>query len=192
MDREVTMSAVTDGRQGPQAERDPGHAQVERAAAGKTVEGADERSALDYLLGAPEPARYKVTVGYETPAGLKDLRFEFVAIDGRKIDKIELKHIDDRTGQMDKTAADMELVIEACDAIIDVETGKAVKPSSEEFRRVKPDLPPLASSIDALEARFGTQTGLIAGVARAIREANGWNADRVGKASRVLVAAAGN
>ena len=46
--------------------------------------------------------------------------------------------------------------------------------------------------VDALVARFGTQIGLLAGVASAIREAAGWNRERVGKASRVLVEAAGN
>lgn len=174
-----------------QSTDDPGRAAVERAAEGKELDAAQERSALDYLLGAPEPAKYKVTVQYETPAGLADLTFYFHALDGRRIDKIEQSHIDSNTAMMDKTAADYELVATACDAIED-ETGRKVAPKSEAFRTIKPDESPLASPVLALQARFGTQGGLIAGVARGIREAGGWSSERVGKASRVLVAAAGN
>jgi len=169
-----------------------GAAQIERAADGDALSPADERSALDFLLGTPEAARYKVTVAYETPAGMKDLIFRFKAMDGRKLDKIEQSHLDERTGMMDKISADAHLVSEAVYEIVDPETDKSVEPKSEAFRTMKEGEAPLASPIDAITARFGTQIGLIAGVASAIREAAGWDRDRVGKASRLLVDAAGN
>lgn len=184
---------MADSQQAATAARsdDAGVNAVERAAAGKSVGTEDERAALDFLLGTPEPAKYTVEADYETPAGMRKLTFHFVAMDGRKIDVIERRHISDKTQELDKISADAELVAEAVTAIED-ETGKKTKPTSEEFRTMKPGEAPLASSIDALNARFATQIGLLAGVASAIREAAGWNRDRVGKASRVLVTAAGN
>lgn len=171
---------------------DEGANAVGRAAGGAELKAGEERSALDWLLGAPEPARYTVEAEYDTPAGLKPLKVNFTAMDGSKLDKIEQSHISERTGVMDKGAADAELFIEAVTTIEDPDTGKSVKVGSEEFRTIKPGEPALASAIDALHVRFKTQPGVVAGVARAIREAAGWAPDRVGKASRVLVDAAGN
>lgn len=151
----------------------------------------EEVSALDYLLGAPGPPAYTVEVEFETDKGMAPLTFHFVGLDGRVIDKIEQANINDRTAIMDKTTADAELVIRACSKLTDA-TGKELVVNSEQFRVLKPGEPPLASPVDALFARFGTQAGLISGVATAIREAAGWDRDRVGKATRVLVDSAGN
>lgn len=171
---------------------DRGANAVRQAANGEELSGADERSALDFLLGAPTPAMYSVTVQYETEVGMLDLRFHWRAIDGRKLDEIEQRNISESSGQMDKAQADAELVAEAVTAIEDPKTGHKTSVRSDEFRTVKEGEPPLASAVDALQVRFGTQAGLIAGVARGIREAAGWKADRVGNASRVLVDAAEN
>lgn len=177
----------------PQQDNKPaGQSAVEAAGAERELSHDEERSALDWLLGAPAPASYYVNMEYDTPQGLKPLRVNFDAIDGSKLDKIEQSNINERTGTMNKAQADAELFIEAVTSIEDPETGKKTIPSSEEFRTIRPDQPPLASSIDALNVRFGKQPGLIAGVASAIREAAGWKADRVGQASRKLVEAAGN
>lgn len=183
--------AAAEQQRGPDSP-ERGALQIERAADGETLSPKDERSALDFLLGTPEPARYKVTVAYETPAGMKDLIFRFRAMDGRALDKIEQSHLNERTGMMDKISADSHLVAEAVYEIVDPETDAKVEPKSEKFRTIKEGEAPLASPIDAIGARFGTQIGLIAGVASAIREAAGWDRERVGKASRLLVDAAGN
>jgi hypothetical protein len=184
--------AQAPGTAGPQSGNDPGKPEITAAAQGKELDGEGERAALDYLLGTPTPAKYKVVVQYETPAGMKELEFHFRAMDGRKIDKIEQQNISQLTGVMDKLTADAQLVSEATDVIVDPETGMKIGPREERFRTIKEGEAPLASGIDAIQARFGTQIGLIAGVASAIREAAGWNRERVGKASRLLVDAAGN
>lgn len=188
------MAVGTDqqAQQDGSAGADKGRPEIERAAQGKALDGAQERSALEYLLGTPTPARYKVEVQFETEDGLKPLIFRFKAMDGRKIDKIEQANISQVTGVMDKLTADAQLVVEATDVIEDPETKVTIAVKDERFRTMKDGEQPLASTIDALEARFGTQIGLISGVASAIREAAGWNRERVGKASRLLVDAAGN
>jgi hypothetical protein len=194
MTEEVTMGDQ-ENQQGARAgtgTADAGAKAVERASNGKSLSQGAEKSALDYLLGAPAPAKYSVKVAFETDDGLKDLRVHFTAMDGRKLDEIEQKNISQATGVMDKASADAELMTEAVTSIEDPVTGKAIGVRSEAFRTVKDGEPPLASAVDALQVRFGSQLGLVAGVASAIREAAGWKADRVGKASRELVDAAGN
>lgn len=172
--------------------QDPGAAAIRKAGnPDATLTAGEELSAIDYLLGAPAPPQYTVEVQYETDAGMAPLTFHFTGLDGRQIDKIEQSNINERTGMMDKPSADAELVIAACSKLTDP-TNKALAITSEQFRTVTPDKPPLASTVDALHARFGRQAGLIAGVAGAIREVAGWKADRVGKANRALVDAAGN
>lgn len=171
---------------------DAGRAEVDAASNGTDLDDRQQRSALDYLLGTPKAATYKVLVQYETDGGIKELEFHFRALDGRKIDKIEQAAINERTGLMDKITADSQLVAEATDAIVDPESGAKVSVRDEKFLIIRPGDAPLAAPPDALLARFGTQIGLLAGVASAIREAAGWNRERVGKASRVLVDAAGN
>jgi hypothetical protein len=191
MTEEVTMG---DSSQGADAQTDdPGAKAVRKAADDEQrLSQGEERSALDYLLGAPEAAFYSTTVKYDTPEGLKDLRFHFKALDGRRLDKIEQSNVSQATGLMDKAQADAALVAEATTSIEDPATGHKTDIRSERFRTIKEGDPPLASTIDALHVRFGTQIGLIAGVAGAIREAAGWRGDRVGKAARELVDASGN
>lgn len=186
------MSESQQGQGPGKGTHDPGARAVQRAGDGAELNPAEERSALDYLLGAPAPALYTVEVQYETPRGLLPLRLHFAALDGKVLDKIEASNVSAATGVMDKAKADAELVCEAVSEIEDPATGRKTQLRSEEFRTVKSGEPPLASSIDALNFRFRKQPGLIAGVASAIREAAGWKADRVAKASRVLVDAAGN
>lgn len=171
---------------------DSGANAVQKASQGTELSAEEQRSALDFLLGAPEPAFYTVDLQFDTPQGLKPLRVKFKALDGRSIDKIEQSNISDATGKMDKPKADAELFAAAVVGIEDPDSARVIEVTSEDFRTIKPGDAPLASTTDALNVRFGKQAGLLAGVALAIREAAGWKSDRVGQASRVLVGAAGN
>lgn len=189
MIQEVTMAEAQKSE--PEQQPDAGRVAIDRAAAGQSVDAKQERGALDYLLGSAKPLAYTITVDYETEDGMKPLTFHFRGMDAGRIDKIEQEHIDDRTNVMDKIAADTALVYEATTKIVD-DAGGEIVPKDERFRSVKEGEPPLASGADAMRYRFGTQAGLLAGVATAIREKAGWDRERVGKASRLLVAAAGN
>lgn len=187
----MDVQTTDDSQQAVARTDDQGALAVERLRAGQRLDEAQERHALDWLLGAPQPAIYNVTVQWETPEGdLAPLTFQFRAMDGRRLDRLERDHVG-QDGRMDQINADAAIVAEACEFIAD-ETGRRVVLASDEFRTVRPDMPALASTVLALQARFGTQSALIAHVARAIREACGWSPDRVGRAERVLVTAAGN
>lgn len=169
---------------------------AEQAAISKAAERPGDvteeeaRGALSYLLGARKPLPYEVKTTYETEHGPKPLTFVIRQVDGRKIDAIEGRHRDRTTGILDQIGADVSVAAEGLIAIED-ESGARVAATSEEFRTVHPEQPPLASPIDALTARFATQLGILSGVAREVRRVSGWAPERVGQAERRLVDAAG-
>lgn len=161
----------------------------------------NEQDALDFLL-APKPARvYGVTVQYDTEAGLLPLTFVVRGTNGRKIDEIEQSYVSETTGRMDGLGASCALVAEAT-LYIEGLVGNKVELSDEKFLTLNrpnpedPDGPPLvtrlASPVEALEARFATQFGLLSGVAGEIRRISGYDPEKVGSARRRLVNAAGN
>jgi hypothetical protein len=163
--------------------------------------GENERDALDHLL-APKPARlYDVKVQYDTEDGLLPLVFVIRGVDGRKLDRIEQECVSDVTGRMDSMTADLRIVAEEGCAWLET-ARRSLRLESEEFRtmrRAKPDGEAgemetfvHASPVEALEARFKTQLGLISGVAQRVRRISGFDAERVGQANRRLVAASGN
>lgn len=159
----------------------------------------DERDALDFLL-APKPARlYSVKVEYDTEVGIRPLTFVIAALDGRKIDTIQQSYVNDSTGMLDKIGSDCALVVEAT-RFLEGMSGRQVTLDSREFltmRQPNPDKPggveefQLASPVEALEARFKTQIGLIAGVAAQLQQISGFDPRRVGMAQRRLVDAVG-
>lgn len=161
----------------------------------------NERDALDYLL-APKPARtYGVKVEYETDKGVEPLTFVIRAMDGRTIDSIEQRNVSESSGQLDAITANCELVAEACSGI-ESKSGRKVALDSDEFLTLQvpkqggangeTEPKRLASPALALEARFRTQIGVIAGVAREVRRMSGYDPTRVGQAQRRLVEASGN
>lgn len=176
-------------------------ASVEAYARGhEELTAENERDALDYLLAPKPPRLYDVKVEYETDTGTEPLTFVVRAMDGRKIDSIEQRNVSESTGQLDAITANCEVVAEACECI-ESKGGRQVKLDSEEFltlRVPKPDAPAetepkrLASPAMALEARFRTQLGVIAGVAREVRRMSGYDPNRVGQAQRRLIEASGN
>lgn len=158
----------------------------------------DERNALDFLLAPKAPRLYDVVVQYETEAGSRPMTFVVRGTDGRKLDAIEMSNVSEATGRIDQITADCQLVVES--TVFLEAGGRRVELSSEEFLTiVKPgkdgeadERIKLASPVDALEARFKTQLGLISGVSRQIRVVSGYDPARVGSANRRLVNAAGN
>jgi hypothetical protein len=158
----------------------------------------DERDALDFLL-APKPARlYNVPTEYETERGTMRLLFVIRGMDGRRIDSIEQANVSDSTGKLDATTAACQLVAEGT-AWLEGRPGHQVRMDSDEFLSLRvPDgeggmkVTRLASPADALEARFKTQLGLVAGVARELRRIAGYDPSKVGSAQRRLADAVGN
>lgn len=166
---------------------------------GLTVE--NERDALDYVLAPKAPRLYEVPVQFDTEDGLKSLVFVIRGVDGRKLDAIEMECVSDATGRVDQVTADLRIVAEL--GCVQLEAGgRAVKLTSPEFRTVRRPKPDgaadefetfeHASPVEALEARFKTQLGLVSGVARRVRMISGYDPERVGVARRRLVVASGN
>lgn len=159
----------------------------------------EERGALEFLLGAPSPKVYTVPVDFDPGEGaMAKLKWVVKALDGRRIDAVEERNRNEATGRLDQITADCELVAEATLFFSDI-TGRRVKPTDDEFLTVQmrrpgeaPEEVRMASPSDAIEARFRTQLGLVSGVAREVRRISAWDAERVGKAQRALVEAAGN
>lgn len=161
----------------------------------------DERDALDFLLAPKPPRLYGVTVQYDTEKGTLPLTFVIRGTDGRRIDAIEQLHVSETTGKVDAISAECQLVAEAT-VFLEGRPGHHVKLDSDEYLTVRKPKPEdegggfetvrLASPADAIEARFRTQLGLIAGVANHIRRISGYDPTRVGNAQRRLAAAVGN
>lgn len=156
----------------------------------------NERDALDYLLAPKPPRMYGVKVEYETEDGTRSLTFVIRGVNGRKIDDLEqanVKDTPDGARRMDQISADLALVAEGCLKLVTPK--QEVELRSESFRTIiRPGHDPLllASPAEALEARFGTQLGLVSGVAREIRRVSGYDPSKVGAAQRRLMDAAGN
>lgn len=156
----------------------------------------DERDALDFLLAPKPPRLYGVKVEYETEDGARDLTFVIRGVNGRKIDELEQAHVKespDGSQRVDQISSDLGLVAEGCVKLVTLK--QALDLRSERFRTILvPGKDPIlmASPAEALEARFGTQLGLISGVAREIRRVSGYDRSKVGAAQRRLMDAAGN
>lgn len=158
----------------------------------------NERDALDYILGPKPPREYDVKVEVETDAGPRPMTFVIRAMDGRKIDSIEQTHVSQATGVIDRFGADSEIVAEA---LVMLESPRRkVDPRSAEFLTMKVRNRDTdeeedfvhASPAEALLARYRTQLGLLAGVAREVRRVSGFDAGKVSEAKRRLIAASGN
>ena len=157
--------------------------EVRAAANGAQLTDEQERSALDWFLGASRVLEYDVPVEFETPAGMKKLVFHL-----RQLDDARMQEIDEENRQgdpaspfrkLDVSAFNAALVAEAFVYVVDPTTGQRRGP--EEVRGGVPALPM------AFQIRFKTQPGLLEGLAARIREKAGFGEDRVGTASRSLV-----
>lgn len=159
----------------------------------------NEKDALDFLLAPKPPRLYDVNVDYDTEDGARRVKFVIRGMNGRKIEEIESRHRNEATGALDQIGNDCELVATAT-VHLEGRPGHEVKLDSDEFLMLhirNPETGEMEESRAAappmaLEARFGTQLGLIAGVARQVRFISGYDATRVSSANRRLVRASGN
>lgn len=167
----------------PSPPEEDGKAALDRAAAGETIDGAEERSALDWLLGATRVLEYDVPVDYETPDGMKKLTFHIRQLDPDKIDEIENNNRkgDGPFARVDRYGFNVDLAAEATLYFTD-ESGRKVEPTSEEFRGGMP-----GGTAQALRVRFKGQGGIFAALSDEIQSVSGFSPDRVGTAQRVLV-----
>ena len=160
---------------------------VKQAAVGAKVSPDDERTALDWFLEPQRPLRYRTEVQFDTPQGQKPLVMVLRSIPQAEMERIEARN---RKGEgimaeYDDFQANVEIVGEAL-VMLETPTGQEIEPTDP---RVLSGLPSVA---EAMKARFYYQPGLLAGVSSEVRRISGWGSDRVGRAERILTAAAGN
>jgi hypothetical protein len=149
----------------------------------KGTDVAGERSALDWLLGATVQLPYTVSVKYDTPAGLKELIFGLHQVDDKRLQDLDQENRlgDPPFQKLDVGGFNAAAVAEACDYILDPDTGKQIDPKTEEFRGGVPSTP------IAFRIRFKNQPGLLEALAERIREKAGYGSERVGAAQRSVV-----
>jgi hypothetical protein len=175
-----------------------GREMLAHVAMGATLDPDEEKSALDWLLGDPVQIPHEIPFTYETPKGLKDMKFIMLQSDPSAIDKIEQRHV--VGGTMDQAAADLEIVATLCDAIAeadDKDGSKAIELTSSKFRTMRlkntqtneVEDHTFADPMQALDARFRGQQGVLMGVAREVRRVAGYDSSRVGLVQRRLVQA---
>ena len=160
---------------------------VKEAATGAKVSAEDERTALDWFLQPQRPLRYRAEVQFDTPQGLKPLVLVLRSLPQSEMERIETRN---RKGEgimaeYDDFQANVEIVGEAL-VSLEGPDGRSMEPTDP---RVLSGLPSVA---EAMKARFFYQPGLLSGVASEVRRISGWGSDRVGRAERILTAAAGN
>lgn len=158
--------------------------ELDAAASGEQITGAEEMSGLDWLLGATTALEYDVPVDYDTPHGMTQLTFRIRQLDPGVIDTIDAEHRkgDGPFSKLDVPAFNAALVEKGTLYIADA-TGKKTDPRSEQFRGQIP------SPAIAMGLRFKNQGGLLEGVADQIRRVSGYSNDRVGTAQRAVVEA---
>jgi hypothetical protein len=149
----------------------------------KSTDVAGERTALDWLLGATIPLPYTVKVDYDTPAGLKTLVFGMHQVDDGVLQRLDTENRlgDPPFQKLDVGGFNSAAVAEACDYILDLDTGRRIDPKSPEFRGGVPSTPM------AFRIRFKNQPGLLEQLTERIREKAGFGSERVGAAQRSVV-----
>lgn len=168
---------------------------VTKSAKGEKVNEEEERGALSFLLGAQRAPRYRVTVQYDTDDGRKELAWVLRALPAEKLDEIEKRNTKEggpgQLPQMDDQRIAAETIAEATVEIRDPVTGDSTNPREERFRR-QPDGEIIEDPAEVLHQRFYYQSGVLAALVGEVRSISGWGPDRVGRAQRVIVDAAGN
>lgn len=168
---------------------------IRAAADGDTsdVTVGGEKDGIYWLLQPARAMHWECRVDYDTPEGIRPLRWGIRSLDGKRIDDIEQRN---STGEgpfakVNQLTTNAELVAEASTIVRDSGSGRKIDLHSEEFRTT-PAGDVLASTAEALRLRMHFQSGLLAYLAEEVRRISGWSPDRVGQAQRVLVDAAGN
>lgn len=152
---------------------------------------ADEKDALDWLLGSKPAAQFDVVIQFDTPAGPLPLTFTLAAQDGRKLEKIDQRHVSETTGMLDEIGAACEIVAEATVGVSG-RPGHSIDLRSPEFLTMRvlnretgeEQDHRFASPAEAIEQRFRTQLGLVQGAANRVRKVSGYDVSRVGDPKR--------
>lgn len=152
-----------------------------------------EASVLSFLLGPPKAQVFGIPVDYDTDDGRRKLRFVVSQVRGDKIREIEKRWAKDGQlgplAELDDAKIAADTVWEALVAIQDPESpGEQVKKGDPAF--LDNGDGQMMSGADAIAQRFAYQFGVIELVAQEIRRISGWNPDRIGTASRMVVEAA--
>ena len=151
--------------------------------------GKQEKSAIAWLLGPVAPLPYHVDVKYDTPEGLKLLRFHMTQLDAAELEVIEKRN---RSG--DGPFAELNTRVYNAQ-VVTAATRYIEDPNAEDSRMEFTD-PAFRMGIPdpaiAVEKRFAFQPGILRGLVAEIREMAGNSEDRIGTAQRALVDAAGN
>lgn len=165
-------------------EAENGAAALSAAASGEKIDGAAEKSALDYLLGPTVALEYDVKVDYETEQGTMPLTFRFKQLDPSTFERIDTENRkgDGPFAKLDVSGFNVDLVTEATLFIMDA-SGRQVDIRSQDF------LGGIPSPAMAMSIRFKNQGGLLDGIVDEVRRVSGYSADRVGTAQRAVVQA---
>jgi hypothetical protein len=160
-----------------------------RAAQGEDLNGAEERSALSYLLGATKRPSARVPIDFWTEQGMVQMYVVLKAVDGRRLEQIDAENRrgDGPFAKLDKTGFNVGVLMEAIERFENTDGSAQVKLTDEEFVGGIPGGPAIA-----LETRFKYQPGLLDSLVEKVNELSAFTQDRVGGAQRVLVDAAGN
>jgi hypothetical protein len=154
------------------------------AAEGNQLSDREERSALDWFLGATKALEFDVPVEWDTPDGTKRLIFHM-----RQVDEKRLEELDSANRQGDPSAPFRKLDVGGFNAAVIAEALQYVSDEGGQ-QRTPDEVRGGAPSLEmALPIRFKYQPGLLEGLAERVREKAGFTADRVGTASRSVVEA---
>ena len=148
---------------------------------------AQERGALDFILGPTAAVEFDVPVRLDTPTGEKPLIFRIKQMDGKRLLALEVEH-KEGTGPFaptDDVALDAHIVSEATVEITDGLTGASIDPKSMEF------LGNATTPFDAMRTRFKFTPGIMTGIAAQVRSVSGYNPEKVKSAERVIADAVG-
>lgn len=153
-----------------------------------------EAQVLGFLLGPPKPLVFGLPVEYDTDEGRVTLRFVIQQLRGEKFREIEKHNSKDGSlgplAEIDQTRVSAETAWEAILAIQVPATGEEIRLNDQKFLDNGAGHP--MPGVDAILSRFGYQFGIIEGVVGEVRRISGWDGERIGTASRMVVEAVSN
>lgn len=146
------------------------------------MDDAQEKEALEYLLGPTTVLEYRLPVKIETTKGERTITFRIHQVDTQRLQEIDAEHRvgDGPFAKLDSYAFNIAVALEGTTSI------GGLSPQSDRFIGGHPE-----GAAGALRLRFKGQGGIFDGIASEIQRVSGFSSDRVGTAQRVLVAAAG-
>lgn len=156
-----------------------------KAQAGEMLTNGEEKTGLDWFLGQTHRLAYWIDLQFETPDGMRPIRFHFHALDPSKFDELDASNRrgDGPFAKLDQYLFAVDVLVEAATHVSDVEDKRLVEIRSQEFMGGIPS-PQLA-----MITRFKGQGGLVESMVEEIRKVSGYNQERIGSAHRSVVEA---